>query len=133
MKNQRNQFENSNNSKEKNSLNENNPCKTKANSSMRKVELGNVFMSQKVNLEMKKNPVFVEIVQCLLDRHIQGDWGDLEEEDIESNEFALCNNERLLSSYILLNEAQENMRDNKIWIITEWDRSYTTILFPSEY
>ena len=59
-------------------------------------------------------------------RHAQGDWGDLCQEDKESNEYALKNGERLLSAY--------KLRDGeKIWIITEWDRSVTTILFPSDY
>lgn len=132
MENQINQFENFN-SKGENCLKENNPNITKANNSMRKVELGNVFMSQKINLEIIQNPLFAVIVQGFLDRHLCGDWGDLEEEDIESNEFALCNNERLLSSYNLPNEVYTKTKENKVWIITEWDRSYTTVLFPSEY
>lgn len=65
-----------------------------------------------------------------LQKHSAGDWGDLEDEDKESNDFAVHNNERILSSYLLPDPIGT---DEKIWIITEWDRSATTILFPSEY
>lgn len=59
-------------------------------------------------------------------RHLQGDWGDLDDEDTKQNEFALGNKERLLSSYVLPDSA-------KVWVITEWDRSVTTILLPEDY
>ena len=65
-----------------------------------------------------------QLLECL-NRHRQGDWGDVCDEDKKANDFALDNKERILSSYELDGE--------KIWIITEWDRSVTTILFPSEY
>ena len=61
-----------------------------------------------------------------LARHAAGDWGDLDPEDIRENEYGLKHNLRLLSAYILPTRA-------KIWIITERDRSATTILLPSEY
>jgi hypothetical protein len=61
-----------------------------------------------------------------LDRHVQGDWGELDEEDRRENERSLNDNCRLLSAY--------RLRDGtKIWIITEADRSSTTILLPEEY
>ena len=62
----------------------------------------------------------------LLDRHIVGDWGDLGEEDWRENEFSLSRGFRLLSSYPLPD-------GQKVWIITEADRSATTLLLPSEY
>jgi hypothetical protein len=62
----------------------------------------------------------------LLSRHDAGDWGDLSDEDRKANEVALTMGERLLSSYKLEN-------GEKVWIITEWDRSYTTILLPEDY
>ncbi|MBI3248851.1 MAG: hypothetical protein HYZ50_20300 [Deltaproteobacteria bacterium] len=61
-----------------------------------------------------------------LTRHTRGDWGDLTPFDRQMNEQALVHGERLLSAYHLTTEV-------KIWIITEWDRSVTTILLPSEY
>ena len=59
-------------------------------------------------------------------RHRHGDWGDLDEDDIKANRAALHYGTRLLSCY-------ELGADRKLWIITEADRSATTLLFPSEY
>ena len=61
-----------------------------------------------------------------LQRHLNGDWGDLCDEDRRSNDAALKNGDRLFSSYRIT-------PDLKLWIITEWDRSVTTLLLPSEY
>jgi len=61
-----------------------------------------------------------------LARHVVGDWGDLEDEDKQENELSVEQGYRILSAYKLDN-------DTKIWIITEHDRSVTTILLPSEY
>ena len=62
----------------------------------------------------------------LLARHVVGDWGDLDEEDKQENELSLKQGFRLLSAYHLATGV-------KIWVITESDRSATTILLPSEY
>ena len=62
----------------------------------------------------------------LLRRHAAGDWGDLDEHDRQENEFSLRHGFRLLSAYTLNNGT-------RIWIITEADRSVTTLLLPSEY
>lgn len=75
-----------------------------------------------------KFSLFIE--ECLI-KHTRGNWGDLTEEDKESNDFALTNNERILSSYNLPEDW--GVSESKIWIITEYDRRTTTILFPSEY
>ncbi|MEB1846802.1 hypothetical protein VDR43_09240 [Xanthomonas campestris pv. campestris] len=62
-----------------------------------------------------------------LRRHLSGDWGDLDDSDRRQNDAALKSGEdRLFSSY-------QVTRDLKLWIITEWDRSVTTLLLPSEY
>jgi hypothetical protein len=62
-----------------------------------------------------------------LRRHLNGDWGDLSNHDKRQNNAALKSGEdRLFSSY------QVNP-DLKLWIITEWDRSVTTLLLPNEY
>ena len=61
-----------------------------------------------------------------LQRHAHGDWGELDAEDVAENEFSLGNGLRLLSAYRLKDGT-------RIWIITEADRSATTILLPSEY
>ncbi|RYG39135.1 hypothetical protein EON81_01760 [bacterium] len=63
----------------------------------------------------------------VINRHLWGDWGDLDEQDRASNERALNHGGRLFSSYDL-----EGARTS-IWVITEADRSCTTLLLPSEY
>ena len=62
----------------------------------------------------------------LLSRHARGDWGSVCEEDAELNNQALIDGSRLLSSYSLKD-------DTKLWIITEADRSSSTLLLPEEY
>jgi len=59
-------------------------------------------------------------------RHARGDWGELDEHDRQENELSLVHGFRLLSAYSLSNGS-------RIWIITEADRSVTTLLLPSEY
>jgi len=59
-------------------------------------------------------------------RHQHGDWGDLGEEDKAENNFSVQNGFRILSAYHTPDGA-------KFWIITEADRSATTVLLPSEY
>ena len=61
----------------------------------------------------------------LLQRHVSGDFGDLCDEDKEANNEAIWNEERILSSY--------KIGDEKLWVITEADRSSTTILLSNEY
>jgi histidine ammonia-lyase len=61
-----------------------------------------------------------------LRRHMSCDWGDLSEDDIRENELSLKEGLRLLSAY-------QTGKGQKLWIITEADRSATTILLPSEY
>jgi hypothetical protein len=59
-------------------------------------------------------------------RHVTGDWGSLPLEDIQENEFSLKHGLRIFSSY-------ELRTGTKLWLITEHDRSVTTLLLPSEY
>ena len=61
-----------------------------------------------------------------LSRHAQGDWGEVDADDWQENEFSLVRGYRLLSAYTLTDGT-------RIWIITEADRSATTVLLPSEY
>lgn len=63
---------------------------------------------------------------AFLDRHMNGDWGDVPEEDKQENEFSVAHGLRILSAYT-------TSAGEKIWIITEADRSYTTLLLPREY
>jgi hypothetical protein len=60
-----------------------------------------------------------------LARHVRGDWGDLCPQDMLANENALTQGGRLFSAY--------GQGSSRFWIITEWDRSVTTILLPQDY
>ncbi len=62
----------------------------------------------------------------LLQRHVIGDWGDLDPEDVQANTDALAHGWRLFSSYAIADGV-------KVWIITEADRSVTTLLMPDDY
>ena len=61
-----------------------------------------------------------------LRRHMSCDWGELSEDDIAENELSLKQGFRLLSNY-------QTGKGQQLWIITEADRSATTVLLPSEY
>lgn len=64
--------------------------------------------------------------KAYLDRHVRGDWGELSQDDWKLNDDALQSGDRLLSSYRLNNGT-------RLWIISEADRSVTTLLLPDEY
>jgi hypothetical protein len=59
-------------------------------------------------------------------RHLRGDWGEVSPGDAEMNDEALESGERLLSAY-------RTAKGERLWIITERDRSVTTLLLPDEY
>jgi hypothetical protein len=61
----------------------------------------------------------------IIQRHAVGDWGELCEEDIAANQRALLDGSRILSGYTVAGE--------RLWVITEADRSATTVLLPEEY
>ena len=67
-----------------------------------------------------------EDVESALSRHASGDWGEIAEEDRGVNESALAEGARLLSVY-------RSAKGVKFWIITEADRSVTTVLLPDNY
>jgi hypothetical protein len=62
----------------------------------------------------------------LLTRHLTGDWGELDDHDRRENELSVVHGWRILSCYRLCS-------GNRIWLITEADRSATTFLLPEEY
>lgn len=61
-----------------------------------------------------------------LKKHMSGDWGEVSKADAKENDFSVKNGFRILSSYAL-------STGQKIWLITEADRSSTCILLPEEY
>ena len=92
---------------------------------MAKFVCGKLVWTAGVNEKMAESAEFCKGVLASLKRHASGDWGDMPECDRKENEYALGHGLRLMSAY--------NLNDGKIWIITEADRSATTVLFPEEY
>ena len=92
-----------------------------------KLPLGRTVATRGVDAEMRRDPAFAEFVAKSMTRHANGDWGDLDSNDRKMNDEAMRTGEdRIMSVY-----KAPGMKT--IWIITEWDRSATTVLFPSEY
>ena len=88
---------------------------------MRKFKLGQVVATPGVLEELTR-----EEIASALSRHASSDWGDLCNEDKRENELALKEGFRILSAYM-------SSRCKKFWVITEADRSATTVLMPEEY
>jgi hypothetical protein len=65
-------------------------------------------------------------VLAALSRHVRGDWGDLRKQDKQANDEAVHDFARIFSAY-------HDSGDHKFWIITEADRSVTTVLLPEDY
>lgn len=91
-------------------------------------ELGQIVATCSVHEIMQTDSSFRKFVSACMNRYMSGDWGDLCEEDRLANDDSLRSEGRILATY-----ENPDHPDWKIWIITEWDRSATTILFPSEY
>ena len=94
-----------------------------------KFELGQLVATRGVADLMGENPSFSVFARRSLRRFISGDWGEMCEGDKRQNEDALKNHDnRIFAAY----ENPEHAAW-KLWIITEWDHSATTLLFPNEY
>lgn len=91
-----------------------------------KFPMGQLVFTNGVADKVTEDPAFDEFVITSLLRHGRCDWGDMCENDIRENEFSLDKHLRLFSAY-----KHETLP--KIWVITEADRSATTVLFPEEY
>jgi hypothetical protein len=86
-----------------------------------KLKLGAIVATQQVVI-----CVDITEIQDALNRHVSGDWGDVCKEDKQMNDEALTLGNRVVSVY-------KSSEDVKYYIITEHDRSVTTVLLPSEY
>ncbi len=86
-----------------------------------KFSVGQIVITQGASSELSQDDVLWGLI-----RHMSGDWGELDEHDWKENDAALQYGFRLFSQYCVRGGA-------KFWIITEHDRSVTTILVPSEY
>jgi hypothetical protein len=67
-----------------------------------------------------------QLPQEFLHRHVRGDWGELDPHDVQANEHAVNGEDRIFSAY-------STKKGTRLWVITEWDRSVTTLLLPSDY
>jgi hypothetical protein len=74
---------------------------------------------------LRRSAAGEDLLPTLLERHRSGDWGEVPVEDARENELSVRHGFRIISSYRLAGE--------RLWIITERDRSATTLLLPSEY
>jgi hypothetical protein len=93
---------------------------------MAKFELGEVVQTRGIATACEESQDFLLEVHIAFKRYLACDWGDLGEENKALNDSAVTNNDdRILAAY--------KLSKGKIYIITEWDRSYTTILFADEY
>lgn len=86
-----------------------------------KVDVGRVFATPQALTTIHEDDIFDSFI-----RHISGDWGEVDEQDQKANELALLHSSRILSVYT-------DRHGVRFWIITEADRSATTILLPSDY
>ena len=90
-------------------------------------KVGTLVFTRGVNDRIAEDGLFALFTVKSLKRHIHADWGEMDAEDKAENELALKQGDlRLFSAY-------EHKSLPKIWIITEADRSATTVLFPEEY
>ncbi len=87
----------------------------------RRFPFGTLVITANAALKLDKRDVIIA-----LERHGRGDWGDLSPADREENELSLKEGFRILSAY-------HDRKGVKLWVITEADRSATTILLPEDY
>lgn len=92
-----------------------------------KFDLGRLVITNGISDKMADDVNFVAFIHTSLNRYVACDWGDVCDEDKQTNDSAIIDGERILAVYIYPKDG------TKVWIITEWNRSATTILFPSEY
>ena len=96
---------------------------------MAKFEIGQLVATRGVHDLMQENPGFNAFAQSAYFKYRRCDWGDTCASDKAQNDSAVANgNERILAEY-----HHPDHPGWRLWIITEWDRSVTTLLFPSEY
>lgn len=89
-------------------------------------KIGQVVITRGISNYVVEDFKFYEFILESLRRYLAHDWGDLPNEDKRMNDSAVKNNDdRIVARY--------NNEQGDIYIITEWDRSYTTILFTNEY
>ena len=91
-------------------------------------ELGRLGATRSISAAMEDDTAFQRFVAASLNRYQSCDWGELSARDCEANNAAVANGENRIFAAYVSKEMQK-----KIWIITEADRSYTTMMVPQEY
>lgn len=93
----------------------------------------NVVMTSRVYEQTSENKLFAKFIKdCLMVKFVNCNWGDSLEDGIEMNNAVINGAEdRIFAVYNIPKNL--NIPAKAIWIITEWDKSVTTILFPSDY
>lgn len=89
------------------------------------MKYGNLYATAGIAADMEQDRQFTAEVLEAFRRYQMGDWGVVCPEDRQLNDLSATHDERVLAAY--------ETSKGRIWIITEWDRSATTILYPSEY
>ena len=96
---------------------------------MSKFDMGSIIFTANVQNTMNRDEAFEMFVHQALDRFKNGDWGNLDAGDIHYNEQSiLYGGSSIFGSY-----SYPSYPNLIVWIVTEWDRSKTTIMFPFEY
>ena len=94
-------------------------------------DTGSLFMTSTVFGATCEHRSFGSFIRRCIARHQSGDWGDCCLDDAALNDAALVDGSRIFSVYTI--PAGLYTLSDRIWIITESSREYTTVLFPSEY
>lgn len=89
------------------------------------IQIGKLYWTFGVSHWAGCDPGIMEGIIAAVKKHEKGNWGEVDKEDYQANNRAVEEGSRVLSAYTVAGK--------KIWVITEWDRSVTTVLFPNEY
>jgi len=88
--------------------------------------IGKLVMTRTINDTIADNEDFAKEIASVLRRYLAADWGDLSLSDKKANDSAVeTGYDRIFAAY--------NTTEGKIYITTEWDRSYSTVMFAQEY
>ena len=93
---------------------------------MQRFNMGKISMTRALNNTMADNTLFAKESTAALQKYTSCDWGDISAGDKQLNDEAIASGQdRIFAAY--------QTSEGKIYIITEWDRSYTTLMFANEY
>lgn len=100
-----------------------------------KFELGELVMTKSINNRIANGDrQFAKFVLDSLEKYRNCEWGELTEDDKKANDNSVANGgDMILGAYVYDKNDTGFLGEGKIYIITEWDRSVTTILYPHEY